>query len=133
MGYDPMIDPELIKNLEFSQGNVRSALIVRFIVGAKHPPSEVEVLFGNVEVTRNHDYKEFGYRCRNQEEYEKFGRASAFILRHLRCLLKDGRRFIESMIPTTSGISKSFLLLLLCTAGLRGGISGLISRMAIVG
>jgi exoribonuclease II len=84
VGYEPMIDPELIRDLEFSQGNVRSALIIRFLVGANQPPSDVEVMFGKVEVARNHDYKEFGYRCRNQEEYEKYGRASAFILRHLR-------------------------------------------------
>ncbi len=83
-GYEPMIDPELIRGLEFSEGNVRSSLMVQFVVGATQPPSDVTVSFGRVEVTRNHDYREFGWRCRQQETYQKFGRASAFILSHLR-------------------------------------------------
>jgi len=83
-GYDPMIDPELIKDLEFSAGHNRSALIVSFVIGAEQPPSDLEVSFGRVEVTRNHNYKEFGALCLEDRRHRKFGRASAFIINHLK-------------------------------------------------
>lgn len=84
IGYEPMIDVDAVRNLEFTAGNVRSALIVTFIVGCLTPPSEVEINFGKVEVVKNQNYRELWRDCLPGEQGEQFGRASAFILRHLR-------------------------------------------------
>lgn len=81
-GYDPMIDPEAIKSLEFTAGSVRNALIVTFLVGAKQEPSDVDISFGQVEVIANKSYKDFA----NYATYGKgarFNRASTLIRDHL--------------------------------------------------
>ena len=56
--YSPMIDPEAIKDLELSEGKVRSALIISFMVGQKMLPQDVKIEFGRVEVVKNHTYKQ---------------------------------------------------------------------------
>lgn len=58
-GYDPMIDTELIKELEFTAGAIRSALIVTFNIGPTVPPTDLDISFGEVEVTQNKTYKDF--------------------------------------------------------------------------
>lgn len=82
-GYDPMIDEKAIKNLEFSEGNVRNALIISFIVGKNMPPGEVDISFGKVEVTKNLDYRQFWVSSRPEKPDARFGRASALIIGHL--------------------------------------------------
>ena len=81
-GYDPMIDPQMIKDLELTAGNVRDALIVNFLVGVRQEPSEVRISFGKVEVVDNKNYKQFA----NYADYgngKRFSRASALIKQHL--------------------------------------------------
>lgn len=82
-GYEPMIDPELIRDLEFSAGNSRSALIVQFVIGADQPPTDVDVIFGRVQVLDNQNYRDFWLNCQNRPAYAKFARASGLIMRHL--------------------------------------------------
>lgn len=82
-GYDPMIEPELIKELEFTKGHSRDALVVSFIVGRNQAPSELDISFGKVEVADNLSYKDFAENCKSSERDRKFGRASAFIIQHL--------------------------------------------------
>lgn len=84
IGYEPMIDEEAVRSYEFTAGNIRDALIVTFIVGCQTPPSEVEINFGKVEVVKNQDYRELWRDSMPGEQGERFSRASAFILRHLR-------------------------------------------------
>lgn len=83
-GHEPMIDMDLVRDLHFSAGNVRSALIISFIIGSQQPPTDVAISFGRVEVTANHDYKDFGAKCQRGEVLARYGRASALILHHLR-------------------------------------------------
>lgn len=81
-GYDPMIDPEAIKSLEFTAGSVRDALIVTFTVGQNRQPADVDISFGPVEVIENKSYKDFA----NYVSYGRggrFGRASQLIRDHL--------------------------------------------------
>ena len=81
-GYDPMIDTVLIKELEFTAGAVRSALIITFNVGPKVAPESLDISFGEVYVSQNKSYKEFS----NFALYGKGGRfakASYFIKDHL--------------------------------------------------
>jgi exoribonuclease II len=81
-GYDPMIEPEVIKELEFTAGNVRDALIATFLVGRVQSPAEIELSFGKVEVAENKNYKDFaGFVA--TDEGQKFYRASKFIKQHL--------------------------------------------------
>lgn len=82
-GYEPMIDPDAIRDIEFRAGRIRNALIVSFIVGNDQPLSDVDVSFGKIEVVKNLNYKNFGKQCRYNDRYEKFGRASAYIMKHL--------------------------------------------------
>ena len=84
IGYEPMIDLAAVKGYEFSAGNIRDALIVTFIVGCDTPPSNVEINFGKVEVAKNQNYADFWKYCMPGHQGMRFGRASAFILRHLR-------------------------------------------------
>jgi exoribonuclease R len=83
-GHDPMIDMDIVRDLHFSAGNVRSALIISFVIGKQQPPTDVTISFGSVEVTANHDYLDFGAKCQRGEELARYGRASALILHHLR-------------------------------------------------
>jgi exoribonuclease-2 len=81
-GYDPMIDPDIIKGLEFSAGNVRDALIITFLVGNGEGPKDIDIAFGPVEVAANRSYKDFA----NFAIYGKgkrFSRASELIQSHL--------------------------------------------------
>lgn len=82
-GYDPMINAVAINRAELTQGNVRDALMVSFVVGEKEPPGQVEIAFGKVEVRENQNYKRFGQKCRYSPDSRKYGRASAFIVSHL--------------------------------------------------
>ncbi len=81
-GYEPMIDPSIIKGLEFTAGSVRDALIVTFLVGAKKEPSDVSVSFGEVEVAHNMSYKDFAYYT-SYRRGKKFANASRLIKDHL--------------------------------------------------
>lgn len=83
-GHDPMIDMDIVRDLHFSAGNVRSALIISFIIGSQQPPTDVSISFGKVEVTKNYNYKDFGAHCQRGEVLARYGRASALILHHLR-------------------------------------------------
>lgn len=82
-GYDPMIDSKIIKGLEFTAGSVRDALIISFIVGRKHKPSNLDISFGRVKVTKNLNYKDFALSTRS-EAGERFLRASEFIKQHIK-------------------------------------------------
>ncbi len=82
-GYDPMIDPNVIRLLDFQQGTLRDAMIVSFVVGRTQPPDHLNISFGQVEVAENLDYRQLSERCRDDEEYRKVGRASLFIMQHL--------------------------------------------------
>lgn len=57
-GYDPMIDPEIIADLEFKEGRVKNALIVQFVIGATVAPTDIDVVFGKIETVKNYTYKE---------------------------------------------------------------------------
>jgi exoribonuclease II len=82
-GYDPMVETDFIKELEFSAGNVRDALIVAFTVGRKQEPSNVDISFGQVEVVQNKSYKDFANYAVYSPKGKKFSRASEFIRDHL--------------------------------------------------
>jgi hypothetical protein len=77
-----MIEPELIKNLEFKAGTVRDALIVSFIIGPKDAPRDVDISFGQVEVVSNLTYKDFANRAMHGKS-GRFLQASRHIVRHL--------------------------------------------------
>jgi exoribonuclease II len=81
-GYDPMIDPEVIKDLEFTEGSVKDALIVTFLVGRNKPPHGVEAKFGKVEVTENLSYKEFAEYA-SAGNGTKYARTASLIKGHL--------------------------------------------------
>ncbi len=81
-GYDPMIDPEIIADIQLTAGTIRDALVVSFLIGQKQPPSEVEISFQPVEIASNQTYKEFA----NFAAYGKgreYLRASDLIKTHL--------------------------------------------------
>lgn len=82
-GYDPMIEPDLIKGLEFTAGNVRDALKVTFLVGPQVAPSDLEISFGPVEVTENKTYKQFSNYASNGNEGQRFARVGELIKGHL--------------------------------------------------
>ena len=81
--YDPMLPEGIVRRLHFSRGNTRSALVVSFIIGQDHPPDDVTIGFGQVEVNRNYNYKKFGEKCRYSDNLKAFGRAAAYILHYL--------------------------------------------------
>jgi exoribonuclease II len=84
-GYEPMIDPEMIREVDFREGTVRKALIASFRVGIDVAPTDVEVSFGQVEVISNLGYASFVRRCvHNAEEDAPIARAAAMIMEHLR-------------------------------------------------
>lgn len=85
-GYEPMVSGEVIKDMDFklrSPGDTRAAMIVRFVVGKNQPPTDTEVVFGQVEVAANHDYHHFAALSSLGGKYERFGRAAILIKQHL--------------------------------------------------
>ena len=82
-GYDPMINTNIVKGMDFTAPNERDALVVSFTIGKKAPPSDVDITFGKVEVTENLNYRDFWNRCVADGPDAKYARASAFIIRHL--------------------------------------------------
>lgn len=81
--YTPMIDPEVIENIQFTAGQMRGALLVSFQLGEGMPPTAPLITFDRVRVTENIDYREFVNRCTKDEEYVPYGRAAAYIMAHL--------------------------------------------------
>jgi hypothetical protein len=80
MGYTPLISEHYIKNYEMSEGNERNALILRFIVGQNHPPSDVEVSFEKVYVERNLDYRQFSEQVGPSKQFERYARAGHYLM-----------------------------------------------------
>lgn len=81
-GYDPMVPEDAIRDLDFrirKPGDIRSAMIVRFVVGESQPPTDAEVVFGQVELVANHDYRELAELSHAGGQYERFARAAKFI------------------------------------------------------
>lgn len=82
--YQPMLPEGIIKKLHFDKSKrPKSALTVSFVVGQDCPPCDVQIGFGHVDVRKNMNYKRFGEKCRYSPRFEKYGRASAYILSHL--------------------------------------------------
>ena len=81
--YTPMIDPEPIRDLEFTAGQIRGALMISFIMGKKVKPVDLEVKFGTIEVVQNMNYRDFSFECKQDKPKERFGRASALLIKHL--------------------------------------------------
>lgn len=81
--YDPMLDDNLTQSIHFIKGSVRKAMFLSFVVGQDHPPSDVEVGFGNVEVTRNFSYAEFSRKARVRGTYKPHKKAASYIVQHL--------------------------------------------------
>jgi hypothetical protein len=81
-GYDPMIDPTHIKNLQLKEGSIKDALIVSFLTGDGHEPSDVDISFGKVEVERNQTYKKFANCCMSGDQTDIL-KASRYIKHHL--------------------------------------------------
>jgi hypothetical protein len=83
--YAPMLDRELTQNLHFTEkaSEPRKALVVSFIVGTSVAPSDAKISFGHVDIQRNYEYNTFGGMCRDRPDFEKYGRAAAFIMAHL--------------------------------------------------
>lgn len=82
--YEPMLDKEIIGDLEFAAGSIRKALVVSFNIGPSQPPADISVGYGKVEVLKNFRYDKFGKKCRYNEAFESYGRAAALILKHLK-------------------------------------------------
>ncbi len=78
-GYDPMIDPDYIHNLQLSEGKLRNALMISFTVGRMVVPSEVSVDYGKVEVVKNLSYKEFSARSKSGGPLEMYWRVGKLI------------------------------------------------------
>jgi hypothetical protein len=97
-GYEPMLEDRYIKNLEFSAGTARSALIVSFIAGPTLPPDDVSIEYGQVEVVKNFRYDKFGRKCRYDEKFWHYGRAAAAILSHLRTDPGDDEQIHNELI-----------------------------------
>ena len=83
-GYDPMLDTEIIRKLEFTEGEVRNALVISFLVGKKLPPSDLAISFGKVEVVENMSYRKFATKCKAGEREKQVGRAATLIIQHLK-------------------------------------------------
>lgn len=83
-GYDPLIDPDIIKDAELKEGNIRNALVVSFVIARNLVPTEIEINFGKVEVVKNYDYKEFSGLAAPGSELERYSRASQMILNSLK-------------------------------------------------
>ncbi|MBC7581604.1 hypothetical protein H7097_01915 [Aeromicrobium sp.] len=83
LDYSPLIEERFIRGYEMSQGNRRNALIVSFIVGQNHPPSDASVSFEKVFIDRNFDYREFSEHTRPSGQYERYARAGHYILEQL--------------------------------------------------
>jgi exoribonuclease II len=83
-GYDPMIEADVIKGIEFTAGNVRDALVITFLVGDRQEPTDVEASFSPVEVVANKSYKEFANFATYSPKGKRFSRASELIKNHLR-------------------------------------------------
>lgn len=83
-GYDPLIDTDIIKDLELTEGNARNALVVSFVVAKNVLPSEVQIQFGKVEVIKNHNYKDFSALSAPNKQLDRYSRASQLILSALR-------------------------------------------------
>lgn len=81
-GYDPMLDPAIIKDTQLKSGRVLNAMIVTFTVGSKAPPDDVAVSFGEVLVENNYSYKVFAKRVDKGPD-TRFGQASALVKKHL--------------------------------------------------
>jgi exoribonuclease II len=81
--YEPMIDSTAIGKLELKQGRLLSALVVSFVVGERQGPTDVDIAFHDVLVEKNLTYKKFGEECRYRPNRARYGKASAFILKHL--------------------------------------------------
>jgi exoribonuclease II len=81
-GYDPMIDPAFIREIEFTDGFRRDALIVTFSIGPKDAPERLGVSFGQVDVVKNRNYKEFSTHA-TFGTGKRFSRASECIRDHL--------------------------------------------------
>lgn len=84
IGYDPMIDPIAIKDLELTQGRLRNALIVSFVIGECVEPTDIQITFGKVEVAKNYTYKEFSGLIGENKPESRYGRVGGLILSHLR-------------------------------------------------
>lgn len=85
-GYQPMVSEEIIEDMDFRlrrPGDTRGAMVVRFVIGRDQPPTDTEVVFGQVEVAANHDYHDFALQASEGGRYEKYGRAALFIKNHL--------------------------------------------------
>lgn len=82
--YTPLIDPEYIERYQMSERNRRHALVVRFIVGKNHPPSDPSVSYETVYVERNMDYDKFSEQTRPSAQFERYARAGHYILEQLR-------------------------------------------------
>lgn len=116
--YQPMLPEGLIRKLHFSKGKKpKSALAVSFMVGEGHPPSDVDLSFGHVEVTSNMHYRRFGEKCRYSPSFAPYGRASAYILQHLSNAGNVEQNYSEIMhVPTNEGfrrganINQSFMV-----------------------
>jgi hypothetical protein len=66
-----------------SQGNERDALVLRFIVGQKQPPTDVSVSFEKVYIERNLDYRQLTEQSLPSQQYERYARAGRYLLDHL--------------------------------------------------
>jgi exoribonuclease R len=80
-GYDPMIDTDVIRDLELIEHKERSALVVSFIVGTQLAPSNVEIGFEQITIRRNLNYKEFSNFAHGPGQ--RFVRASKLIKQQL--------------------------------------------------
>ncbi len=81
--YDPMLGDDLTQSLHFIKGSVRKAMFLSFVVGEDHPPSDIEIGFGNVEVARNLSYSEFTRKARLRGTYKPHKKAASYIVQHL--------------------------------------------------
>ncbi len=80
-GYRSLIDEHHIRRHEMSQGNERQALILRFVVGQNHPPSDTRISFERVYVERNLDYDQFSKQVRPSQQFEYFARAGHYLMK----------------------------------------------------
>jgi hypothetical protein len=81
--HDPLVPDEYLRSRELKAGETRKAMIVSFLVGADHPPSDVRVSFEEIMTLDNIDYRSFSDSCQSGKQFERFARASMFIVRHL--------------------------------------------------
>jgi hypothetical protein len=81
--HDPLIPEEYVRQRELKEGEVRGAMIVSFLIGANHPPSDVRVSFEEVMAVENTDYQAFSKLCRPEQRLERFANAAQLIVQHL--------------------------------------------------